>query len=372
VRYRAGNRRDPTHERAAAPENGRKEEYMGIDRSGLVMVKAEPFNAETPHEALREPVTPTPLHYVRSNFSLPDHPGTITIGGAVERPMTLTLDDLHALPATTLTVTLECAGNGRIGLMPLPTGEPWAGNAVGTARWTGVPLHLLLERAAPRVEGVAVYFEGADHGPYKGGPDIPFGRSLTLDRALDPAARALVAWAMNDAPLPDDHGAPLRLLMPGWYGMASVKWLAKIEVLTAPYEGQFQTKSYQFEWPDRAKQAVTTMQPRALITDPAPGDTLPRGPYTVRGKAWSGTGPITAVEVSIDGAGEWQAARVAPPRGPYEWQEWSFDWAGADPGRHVLRARATDASGATQPDSPAWNRLGYGNNAVQVLGIDVR
>jgi DMSO/TMAO reductase YedYZ molybdopterin-dependent catalytic subunit len=372
VRYRAGNRRDPTHELAAAPENGRKEEYMGIDRSGLVMVKAEPFNAETPHEALREPVTPTPLHYVRSNFSLPDHPGTITIGGAVERPMTLTLDDLHALPATTLTVTLECAGNGRIGLMPLPTGEPWAGNAVGTARWTGVPLHLLLERAAPRAEGVAVYFEGADHGPYKGGPDIPFGRSLTLDRALDPAARVLVVWAMNDAPLPDDHGAPLRLLMPGWYGMASVKWLAKIEVLTAPYEGQFQTKSYQFEWPDRAKQAVTTMQPRALITDPAPGDTLPRGPYTVRGKAWSGTGPITAVEVSIDGAGEWQAARVAPPRGPYEWQEWSFDWAGADPGRHVLRARATDASGATQPDSPAWNRLGYGNNAVQVLGIDVR
>jgi DMSO/TMAO reductase YedYZ molybdopterin-dependent catalytic subunit len=345
---------------------------MGIDRSGLVMVKAEPFNAETPHEALREPVTPTPLHYVRSNFSLPDHPGTITIGGAVERPMTLTLDDLHALPATTLTVTLECAGNGRIGLMPLPTGEPWAGNAVGTARWTGVPLHLLLERAAPRAEGVAVYFEGAAHGPYKGGPDIPFGRSLTLDRALDPAARVLVVWAMNDAPLPDDHGAPLRLLMPGWYGMASVKWLAKIEVLTAPYEGQFQTKSYQFEWPDRAKQAVTTMQPRALITDPAPGDTLPRGPYTVRGKAWSGTGPITAVEVSIDGAGEWQAARVAPPRGPYEWQEWSFDWAGADPGRHVLRARATDASGATQPDSPAWNRLGYGNNAVQVLGIDVR
>ena len=343
-----------------------------MDRSGLVMVKAEPFNAETPHEALREPLTPTSLHYVRSNFSLPDHPGTITIGGAVERPLTLTLDDLHAMPATTLTVTLECAGNGRIGLMPLPTGEPWAGNAVGTARWTGVPLHLLLERAAPRAEGVAVYFEGADHGHYKGGPDIPFGRSLALERALDPAADVLVAWAMNDAPLPADHGAPLRLLVPGWYGMASVKWLAKIEVLTAPYEGQFQTKSYQFEWPDRAKQAVTAMQPRAIVTDPAPGDMLPRGPYTVRGKAWSGIGPITAVEMSIDGAGEWQPARVAPPSGPYEWQEWSFDWAGADPGRHVLRARATDASGATQPDSPAWNRLGYGNNAVQVLGIDVR
>lgn len=345
---------------------------MGMDRSRLVMVKAEPFNAETPHEALREPVTPTPLHYVRSNFSLPDHPGTVTIGGAVERPLTLTLDELRAMPATTLTVTLECAGNGRIGLMPLPTGEPWAGNAVGTARWTGVPLHLILERAVPRADGVEVYFVGADHGPYKGGPDIPFGRSLALARALDPATQVLVAWGMNDAPLTADHGAPLRLLVPGWYGMASVKWLARIEVLTTPYEGQFQTKSYQFEWPDRPREAVTTMRPRALFTDPAPGDTLPRGPYTVRGKAWSGTGPITAVDVSIDGAGEWQPARVTPPAGPYQWQEWSFDWGGADAGRHVLRARATDASGASQPDSPEWNRLGYGNNAAQVLVVYVR
>jgi DMSO/TMAO reductase YedYZ molybdopterin-dependent catalytic subunit len=345
---------------------------MGMDRSQLVMVKAEPFNAETPLDALREPVTPAPLHYVRSNFSLPDHPGTLTIGGAVERPLTLTLDELRAMPATTLTVTLECAGNGRIGLMPLPTGEPWAGNAVGTARWTGAPLHLLLERAAPRADGVEVFFGGADHGPYKGGPDISFGRSLARARALDPAAEVLVAWAMNDAPLPPDHGAPLRLVVPGWYGMASVKWLARIEVLTAPYVGQFQTTSYQFEWPDRAREAVTTILPRALITDPAPGDTLPRGPFTVRGKAWSGTGPITAVEVSIDGAGDWQPAQVAPPTGPYQWQEWHFDWSGAEPGRHVFRARATDAAGNCQPDSPAWNRLGYGNNAVQVLAFDVR
>ena len=345
---------------------------VGIDRSQLVMVKAEPFNAETPHDALREVVTPTPLHYVRSNFSLPDHPATLTIGGAVERPLTLTLDALQAMPATTLTVTLECAGNGRIGLMPLPTGEPWAGNAVGTARWTGVPLHLLLTQAMPRADGVEVYFEGADHGPYKGGPDIPFGRALALERARDPAAEVLVAWAMNDAPLPPDHGAPLRLLVPGWYGMASVKWLSKIEVLTAPYVGQFQTKSYQFEWPDREREAVTTILPRALFTDPTPGDILARGPYTVHGKAWSGTGPIKMVEVSVDGAGDWLPARVAPPTGPYEWQEWQFDWAGAEPGRHVFRARATDAAGNSQPDSPAWNRLGYGNNAVQVLAFDVR
>lgn len=336
------------------------------------MVKEEPFNAEAPLTALREPVTPTSLHYVRSNFSLPEHPGTLAVGGAVERPFTLTVDDLRGIGETTLTATLECAGNGRIGLMPLPTGEPWAGNAVSTARWTGAPLHLVLERAAPKADGVEVYFAGADHGPYKGGPDIPFGRALPLAQALDPAAHVLIAWAMNDAPLPPDHGAPLRLLVPGWYGMASVKWLSQVEVLTSPYEGQFQTKSYQFEWADRPREAVTTILPRAIVTDPLPEATLPRGPHIFRGKAWSGTGPIDAVDVRVDGAGEWQPASVSPPAGPYEWQEWSFRWDGADPGRHVLRARATDAAGNTQPDSPEWNRLGYGNNAVQPLVFNVR
>jgi len=173
------------------------------------------------------------------------------------------------MPAETLTVTLECAGNGRVGLMPLPTGEPWAGQAVGNATWTGVPLHAVLTRAAPHTSAVEVAFAGADHGEYKGGPDIHFIRSLALAHATDPGAHVLIAWAMNGEPLPLDHGAPLRLLVPGWYGMASVKWLARIEVRTAPYEGQFQTKSYMFEWPDRGRESVRTMRPRALITTPA-------------------------------------------------------------------------------------------------------
>ncbi len=343
-----------------------------LDRSGLVMVRGEPFNAETPLHALREPLTPTALHYVRSNFALPGHDGSLTIEGAVERPLMLTVEELRAMPAVTLPVTLECAGNGRVGLMPLPTGEPWTGGAVATATWTGVPLRAVLERAAPRPAGVEVAFEGADHGHYKGGPDIHFARSLPLAWALRPDSPALLAYAMNGEPLNLDHGAPLRLLVPGWYGMASVKWLARIAVLTEPYEGQFQTRSYVYEWPDRDREPVTTMHPRAMITDPAPGDRLSRGPYTVRGKAWSGAGPVTAVEVSVDGAGEWQPAQLAPPAAPYRWQEWSFEWPGAEIGRHVLRARATDATGATQPDTPPWNRLGYGNNAVQVVVVDVR
>lgn len=342
------------------------------DRSQLVMIKAEPFNAETPLDALCAPLTPTAAHFVRSNFALPAHDGRLTVTGAVDHPLTLTLNDLRAMPSETLTVTLECAGNGRVGLMPLPTGEPWTGQAFGTATWTGVPLHLILERAAPQPDGVEVAFTGADHGHYKGGPDIPFARAQALGRTLDPAAQILVAYAMNGEPLNADHGAPFRLLVPGWYGMASVKWLARIEVLTAPYVGQFQTKSYVFEWPDRPWAPVSTIRPRAFILDPAPDTTLPGRGVTVRGKAWSGGGPVTRVEVSIEGAGPWLDAQLEPPGEPYGWQEWSITCEFPYAGRHVIRARATDSTGATQPDSPEWNRLGYGNNAAQIVVVNAR
>jgi hypothetical protein len=151
-----------------------------------------------------------------------------------------------------------------------------------------------------------------------------------------------------------------------------VKWLKRIDVLTEPYTGEFQTGHYIYEWPDRAHEPVALMRARARITDPAHGATIAAGTYTVRGKAWSGTGPITKVEISLTGEGEWHPARVDPPKGPYQWQDWSFAWEATDVGRHSLRARATDAAGNVQPDVPPWNRLGYGNNAVEVLYVDVR
>jgi hypothetical protein len=151
-----------------------------------------------------------------------------------------------------------------------------------------------------------------------------------------------------------------------------VKWLKQIEVLTEPYAGEFQTGHYMYEWPDRAPERVDLMRVRARITDPAPGSTLAAGTHTVRGKAWSGTGPITAVEVSLTGEGEWQPAEVDPPQGPYQWQDWSFEWDGTAVGRHSLRSRATDAAGNVQPEVPPWNRLGYGNNATEVTYVDIR
>ena len=229
-------------------------------RAALTMIHGEPFNAEAPPEALTGDITPTELHYVRSNFAVPAHDGTLEIGGAVEHPRTLTLDDLRAMPPVERVVTLECAGNGRLAMRPLPAGEPWGDYAVSTARWTGALLHQVLEQAKPAAEGVEVRFTGADHGsvPAPSGPhrtstqsDLTFVRSLTLAHATDPDAEILIAYEMNGEPLNPDHGAPFRLIVPHWYGVASVKWLKHIDVLTEPYVGEFETGHYMYQWADR-------------------------------------------------------------------------------------------------------------------------
>ncbi|GAA3870137.1 hypothetical protein GCM10022381_11710 [Leifsonia kafniensis] len=349
-------------------------------RAALVMINPAPYNAEAPPAALIDDITPTELHYVRSNFAVPTHDGTVEVGGAVAHPTVLTLDDLRAMPAHEYTVTLECAGNGRLGMRPLPTGEPWGDFAVSTARWTGVLLHEVLAKVGPSAQGVEVLAQGADHGPYHlqailpetDQNDLTFIRSLPLKHAVDPAAGILIAYEMNGKPLERDHGAPFRLIVPHWYAVASVKWLKRIEVLSEPYAGEFQTGHYMYQWPDRPHEAVTLMRARARITDPAPGSTIGLGSYTVRGKAWSGTGPITRVDVSLTGEGDWQPAQLEPARSDYHWQDWTFTWHTNNVGRHTLRARATDAAGNVQPDVPAWNRLGYGNNAIEVIYVDRR
>ena len=202
-------------------------------RAALVMINPAPYNAEAPPAALVGDVTPTELHYVRSNFAVPEHDGTLEIGGAVGAPTTLTLDDLRAMPAHDHTVTLECAGNGRLEMRPLPTGEPWGDFAVSTARWTGALLHEVLAQVEPAADGVEVLAQGADHGPYHLQAILPetdqdnltFTRSLPLAQATDPASGILIAYEMNGQPLGRDHGAPFRLIVPHWYAVASVKWL---------------------------------------------------------------------------------------------------------------------------------------------------
>ncbi len=351
------------------------------ERAALTMIHGQPFNAEAPPEALETDITPTELHYVRSNFPVPDHDGRLEIGGAVETPLTLGLDELRGMRSVEHVVTLECAGNGRLAMRPLPAGEPWGDYAVSTATWKGALLHEVLEQAKPLDTGVEVLFAGTDHGSYILNPvlkdidasDLSFERSLTLVHAADPSAEILIAYEMNGEPINPDHGAPFRLIVPHWYGVASVKWLKHIQVLTQPFVGEFETGHYLYQWADRTAERVTVMRPRARITNPRPGATIDGDQKcVVRGKTWSGTGPVTNVDISLTGESEWLPAHIETPKGPYQWQNWTFEWQPTEPGRKSLRARATDAAGNVQPEVPIWNRLGYGNNAIEVIYVDVR
>lgn len=352
----------------------------GREESGsaepVIVIKREPFNAETPPDALPAVRTPNANFYVRSNFPAPEI-GTdwrLKVGGAVSRPFEVSLEELQGLESSTLSVTLECAGNGRLGFSPLPQGEPWGWGAVSTAEWTGVPLHTLLARAGLKKSVVEVLFEGADRGvPSSGWPATHFGRSLPLDKALHPDT--LLVYSMNGEALPQQHGGPVRLLAPGWYGMASVKWLTSIKALEEPYTGFYQRERYVLDYASGpAGVPVRAIQVRAMITTPQSGSIVPRGKQTVSGLAWSGEAPIKGVEVNVEGGGEWRAARLLDDpaqAGPYAWVRWEFDWEPSKLGRHALRARATDAKGTVQPDAARWNRLGYMNNSVQAVVVEV-
>ena len=328
-----------------------------------VIVSREPLNAETRLERQHGPITPAGLHYARSHFALPAAPAAITVGGAVARPRAFDLAALRALPARTLTVTLECAGNGRAFLEPRATGEQWRLGAVSTAAWTGTPLRGLLEPAGLDAATVELLFRGADRGrPADLPAEIAFERSLPLARAL--SDDVLVAYAMDGGPIPAEHGAPLRLVVPTWYGMASVKWLREIVALREPFRGFYQADRYVIDG-----QPLGPMHPRAVIVAPqgaVRADTVVR----VRGYAWSGV-PIERVELSTDGGTSWADTALGPAAGPAAWREWSAEWTPAR-GSHTLLARATDAAGEIQPLTQRWNALGYANNAAQPERVDAR
>lgn len=311
--------------------------------------------------------------YVRNHFPIPElGPETyrLTVAGLVDRPLRLSLHDVQTMPLETRVVTLECAGNGRAHFDPRVDGEPWAYGAVSTAEWTGVPLAEVLRRAGARDTAQEVLFRGADGGSVAGhdGP-IRFERSLALD---DPVlGDALLAYAMNGEPLPQRHGYPLRLVVPGWYGVASVKWLTEIELVEAPFRGHYQFEKYWYEWPEdgAAREPVTRQRVRALITEPAANDVLQRGDVAIRGVAWSGSGPIVRVDVALGDA--WQEARLVGAGERHRWQRWELITRIDEPGALRVSARATDIAGTTQPERARWNRGGYGNNSVQRITVEI-
>ncbi|MFE5753738.1 sulfite oxidase [Streptomyces massasporeus] len=358
-----------TPARLAAPGEG-----LGQDELALAA-----RNHGLPLEALRHDVTPPGLHYVLTHYDIPYVPDAtawrLTVGGRVRHPLSLSPERLHAYPAVTTRVTLECAGNGRALLSPRPVSQPWLVEAVGTADWTGVPLRLLLREAGVEPDAVDVVFTGADHGVERG-VEQDYRRSLPLGVATGDDPEVLVAHAMNGAPLPPQHGSPLRLVVPGWYGMAQVKWLRDITVLAIPFTGFQQSVAYRIRRePGETGDPVTLIAPRALLIPPGFPDFMSRtrvvapGTVTLEGRAWSGHAPVTAVEVSTDDGATWRPADLEPDHGHrWAWRRWSSVWTAA-PGDHVLSVRAHDGSGRAQPTEQPWNRGGFANNLVQRVPV---
>jgi sulfane dehydrogenase subunit SoxC len=336
-------------------------------------------NHGLPLEALREPITPLGLHYLLIHFDIPfvdAESWRLRLGGRVERPLELSLDELKSRPARTLAVTLECAGNGRALLDgPRSPSQPWLLEAVGTAEWTGTPLAPLLEEAGVLPGAVEVVFTGLDRG-VQGEVEHDYARSLPLEEAL--RDEVLLAYAVNGQPLPPQHGFPLRLVVPGWYGMTHVKWLRSIDVVDEPFVGWQQEVAYRFRTSEEDEgRPVTRMVPRSLMVPPGIPEFLSRqrlveaGPCRLEGRAWSGRPPVERVEVSTDGGQTWADAALDEPLGEHAWRGWSYTWL-AVAGEHELCCRATDSVGDTQPLEAAWNLDGYCNNAVQRVRVLVR
>lgn len=336
----------------------------------LDIIRRAPFNAETPSAALSEAETRSAHVYVRSNFDMPQlpHDHAVRVHGAVRMPLDVTVEALERMEQRTIGATMECAGNDRLDMHPLPAGEPWRHGAISSVRWTGVPLHGVLAAAGVRDDAVELVFSGADGGARSDAPaPVQFQRSLPVQDAMGP--EVLLALAMNGQPLSREHGAPVRLVVPGWYGMASVKWLTGIEATTVPFAGYFQRQRYVYDEPDGVS-PVTRMRVKSFITSPEAGTTCASA-VTVRGWAWSGYGAITRVEIAIDGGESWRDARLGTPASPFAWTPFECDLQLVPGARTALRSRATDAAGHVQPPVIQWNRLGYGNNAVRAITVDV-
>jgi len=340
-----------------------------------------PLTGSVTAEFQADRVTPTNRVFVRNNLFTPDVAAegvTIEVGGLVERPVTLSLADLRKFEEFSQDAMLECAGSGRTAFVPTPRGTPWpATGGMSCPRWTGVSLAAVLEMAGIKAEGRHVAFFGRDFGAL---PTIPpVVRSIPLEKAME--RHTMIAYGMNGGPLPKVHGFPARMLVPGWAGSASVKWLKGIQVLAEPFKGPYMDASYRI--PRTPVAPGSKMPPDALsthdwpvksmVTYPAPGQVFPQGKSVlILGKAWVGEGAIERVEVSFDEGVTWRRAAVDHGGDKYAWRTFSFEFAPRRTGFHTVLARATDDRGNTQPLSAPWNPLGYYWNGWHRVGFVVQ
>ncbi|HEX4641340.1 MAG TPA: sulfite oxidase [Chthoniobacterales bacterium] len=348
--------------------------------SDLIVREQDPLNLEMPFSSLDGFITPNESFYVRCHFPIPEisaNDWRLRIEGEVETPFELTYDELRTMESRTITATLECAGNNRLFLEPKVKGVQWELGAVGNASWTGVPLAALLERAKPKPGAIEVILDGADEGQVDKTPTpsgkISYCRSLPLSKAR---TDALLAYEMNGDKLSATHGFPLRAIVPGWYAMASVKWLRRIIVTDKPFNGFYQSLDYSY-W-DRSGVLptlvpLTELQTKAEIARPQNGETIAaNSPYRVYGAAWSGTGEITRVEVSFDSGQSWREAKLLGEPVKNSWRLWEYDWQTPTAGRGMIVARATDSRGFVQSTGRSSDRGTYMINHLLPVEVEIR
>ncbi|HUQ43988.1 MAG TPA: sulfite oxidase [Candidatus Limnocylindria bacterium] len=363
---------------ASAASDARNQLRLAGKRNELVILGDAPLVAETPTALLDDMTTPIESFFVRNNGAFPTDldPATwvLTIDGEVERPLELTLADLRSIGRTVSRwLVLECGGNGRAAFSPPAKGNQWTQGGVGCAEWTGVALRDVLSAAGLRPTATYTAHHGSDGA---------ISRGIRLDKALEPST--LLVWGMNGEPLPEIHGGPLRLIVPGWPGSASQKWLTRITIRDREHDGAGMTGfSYRVptrplrpgEEPDPADFRILESMPvRAIITSPADSDRLAAGTplLAVRGAAWAGDLDVRAVDVSIDGGAGWTPASLAEPRNRYDWRRWSADIPISGDGSIAILARATDSEGRVQPFEPElWNANGYGGNAMHRVTVRI-
>ena len=348
---------------------------------GKIVRSADPPNLEMPFSELSGFITPTKLFYVRTHFPVPTidkNTWRLSVEGEVEKPFEIGYEELFKLESRKIPATLECAGNTRNVLEPKVKGVQWGLGAVGNAEWSGVPLSILLDRAGVKSNAAEVILEGADAGPLEDpkapAGDVRFARSIPLNKAR---ADVLLVHKMNDAELTAEHGFPLRAIVPGWYAMASVKWLERIIVTDRPFNGYYQTLDYAF-WKRRGDSAELTplseMQVKAEISKPVQGEIVPvNSNVRVHGAAWTGNAEIAKVELSTDGGSTWNEATLLGDSIPNAWRLWEFDWkTPATAGKATLIARATDSHGRTQPTAHDPDHGTYVINHLLPITVDVR
>ena len=343
----------------------------------MILHNDRPEDLETPLRYFDSWLTPTDAFFVRQHLPRPAaiDPAAyrLTVDGMVSRPLQLTLADLEKLPRQTLPATIECTGNGRGFFIPKVPGIQWGRGAIGNAEWSGPAVAEVLRRAGVSASAAWLESDGADTG-VAATPD--FIRAIPMQKALHPAT--LLALRMNGRPIPDIHGFPVRLIVPGWDGTSSVKWVIRISARQQPSGGFFMNPAYRFPRynlppgspPKPAElEVIEDMPVKSCITAPEDQSQVQLGAVSVRGFAWAGEQAIERVEISTDGGSRWHDAELSTPKLPFAWRLFHYDWRPAEPGYYTILSRATDTAGSVQPIVPAWNPSGYLWNAIDRIGV---